>query len=53
VEWADRIEGALTEEGLWVHMKYMDEFQRDLLLTGKGKRFEDMIERLRRQMYGG
>jgi tRNA threonylcarbamoyladenosine biosynthesis protein TsaE len=53
VEWAERIEQALTSEGLWVHMQYIDETQRDLIFSARGKYYEEMIERLRKQVYGG
>jgi tRNA threonylcarbamoyladenosine biosynthesis protein TsaE len=53
VEWADKIEPALANEGLWVHMKYIDEEQRDMIFAATGKRFEEMIIRLRKLIYGG
>lgn len=53
VEWADKIKQALTNEGLWVHMKYIDEEQRDLIFSAQGERFEEMSTRLRRQVFGG
>jgi tRNA threonylcarbamoyladenosine biosynthesis protein TsaE len=53
VEWADKIEAALANEGLWVHMKYIDEEQRDMIFSATGKRYEEMITRLRTLIYGG
>jgi tRNA threonylcarbamoyladenosine biosynthesis protein TsaE len=53
VEWAEKIKPALTEEGLWIHMKYIDEEQRDMILSAKGRHFEDMLAQLRKHVYGG
>jgi tRNA threonylcarbamoyladenosine biosynthesis protein TsaE len=53
VEWAEKIQPALSAEGLWVHMKYIDEEQRDMIFSAKGKHFEDMLAQLRKQIYGG
>lgn len=53
VEWAEKIQPALSDEGLWVHMKYIDEEQRDMIFSAKGKHFEDMLAQLRKQIYGG
>lgn len=53
VEWADRIEQALTPEGLWIHLKYIDEDQRDLLFTARGMHYEELVTLLRKQVYGG
>lgn len=53
VEWAEKIKPALADEGLWVHMKYIDEEQRDMIFSARGKRFEEMLTQLRKQIYGG
>ena len=36
VEWAERVQTALPEQGLWVHLNYIDEVQRDLIFSGRG-----------------
>lgn len=53
VEWAEKIESALTDEGLWVHMKYIEEDQRDMIFSARGERFKNMLIRLRKQVFGG
>jgi tRNA threonylcarbamoyladenosine biosynthesis protein TsaE len=53
VEWAERIEGALPGECLWVQLSYMDEKQRDLTITARGDHFQELISNLRKQVYGG
>ena len=53
VEWAERVQSALPEQGLWVHMNYIDEVQRDLIFSGRGKYYEDLLSRFRKLVYGG
>lgn len=53
VEWAERIQEALPKENLWVTLKWVDELQRDLVLTAHGTRYQSMITVLRKQIYGG
>lgn len=52
VEWAERIEAALPAEGVQVHFELVSETQRDLVLRGMGKRGQQILAALRRQMYG-
>lgn len=52
VEWAEKIKTALTDEGLWVYMKYIDENQRDMIFSARGKHYEDMLKQLRILIYG-
>lgn len=51
VEWAERIQGALPAEGLWVKMRWIDNDQRDLVFTASGERFQAILARIRRQIF--
>ena len=53
VEWAERVQKALPEEGMWVHLNYIDEVQRDLIFSARGKYYEDLLSRFRKLIYGG
>lgn len=53
VEWAERVKTALPDEGLWVQLTYIDEVQRDLTFSARGKRYEQLLDRFRRLVYGG
>jgi len=53
VEWAERVQEALPKENLWVTLNWVDELQRDLVLTAHGIRYQSMITVLRKQIYGG
>lgn len=52
VEWAERIRAALPQDRLRIHFTYVDEYQRDLVLTAHGERYKKIIEKMRRLIYG-
>ncbi len=52
VEWADRIEKILPTERLWVKLQWVDEDQRDLVFSARGRRYAGLISHLRRRFYG-
>jgi tRNA threonylcarbamoyladenosine biosynthesis protein TsaE len=53
VEWAERVQSVLPEQGLWVHLNYIDEIQRDLVFSAHGSYYEEMLSRFRKLIYGG
>jgi tRNA threonylcarbamoyladenosine biosynthesis protein TsaE len=53
VEWAERVQTVLPEHGLWVHLNYIDDVQRDLLFSGRGQYYEELLSRFRKFIYGG
>jgi tRNA threonylcarbamoyladenosine biosynthesis protein TsaE len=53
VEWAERVQSVLPDQGLWVHMSYIDEVQRDLMFSGRGQYYEELLSRFRKLVYGG
>jgi tRNA threonylcarbamoyladenosine biosynthesis protein TsaE len=53
VEWAERVQSALPDRGLWVQLSYVDEVQRDLIFSGRGQYYEDLLSRFRILIYGG
>ncbi|MBN1147713.1 MAG: tRNA (adenosine(37)-N6)-threonylcarbamoyltransferase complex ATPase subunit type 1 TsaE [Anaerolineales bacterium] len=52
VEWADRIQAALPVENLQVSLRWIDQRQRDLMLTAHGARYYSLLADLRKQVYG-
>jgi tRNA threonylcarbamoyladenosine biosynthesis protein TsaE len=52
IEWADRIQGALPQERLWIRLKWVDENQRDLLMTAHGPRYQALLGEFRKRVYG-
>lgn len=52
IEWADRIQGALPVERLWVVLHWIDDNQRDILFAATGLRYQALLVDLRKQIYG-
>lgn len=53
VEWAERVQSVLPDQGLWIHLNYIDEVQRDLIFSGQGQYYKDLLSRFRKMIYGG
>ena len=53
VEWADNIREALPGEHLWAELKYVDENQRDLVISAHGLHYRALLVAFRKQVYGG
>jgi tRNA threonylcarbamoyladenosine biosynthesis protein TsaE len=45
IEWADKISSLLPEEILWINIRYTGKNTRSLEIVGKGKRYEDLINK--------
>jgi tRNA threonylcarbamoyladenosine biosynthesis protein TsaE len=52
IEWADRIKDALPKSHLWIRLSYSALEQRIMLLVPQGKRYESLVDILRRKIYG-
>lgn len=52
IEWADIIADALPNPRLWVNLRYVDEFQRDLIFTALGAHYQQILAAFREQVYG-
>jgi tRNA threonylcarbamoyladenosine biosynthesis protein TsaE len=53
VEWAERVQTVLPDDGLWVNLTYIDDVQRDLIFSGRGQYYEELLGRFRKLVYGG
>jgi tRNA threonylcarbamoyladenosine biosynthesis protein TsaE len=52
IEWADRIKEALPGENLWIKFSFVGDDQRDLVFRAQGNQHRQLVNALRRQMYG-
>jgi tRNA threonylcarbamoyladenosine biosynthesis protein TsaE len=52
IEWAERIREVLPEDLLWIRLDYTGIGHRAMMLNPKGKRFETLVESVRRKLYG-
>ena len=52
IEWAERIRDVLPVKNLWIRLSFSAEEHRTMLLAPQGERYEQMVEQLRRKIYG-
>jgi tRNA threonylcarbamoyladenosine biosynthesis protein TsaE len=52
IEWAEKIKGVLPEDYLWINLSYTGLEHRAMRLTAQGKRYEKVVDHLRRKIYG-
>jgi tRNA threonylcarbamoyladenosine biosynthesis protein TsaE len=50
VEWADKIPSLLPKETLLIHIAYTGKYTRSLEITGKGKRFKELLELIKYEL---
>ena len=53
IEWPERINGLVPSERLWVQLEHIDEVERELKFKSSGKRYDGLLEIIRRAAYGG
>ena len=53
VEWAERAQEALPNQGLWARLTYVDEEQRDMVFSARGLYYETLLSKFRKSVYGG
>lgn len=52
IEWADRIRPALPAAHLWVNLRWIDDSQRDLVLSAHGEAYKALLQSFRGRVYG-
>jgi len=52
MEWAERMVASLPEENLWIEMDWINPEQRHLILTPNGKRYEQLLKKLQKALFG-
>jgi tRNA threonylcarbamoyladenosine biosynthesis protein TsaE len=53
IEWPERIDGLAPDERLWINLEYVDEEEREMNFKATGRRYDDLLEVIRRAAYGG
>ena len=53
IEWPERIDGLVPDERLWVQLEHIDEEEREMKFRSIGKRYDGLLEIIRRAAYGG
>ena len=52
VEWADRIKQALPDTHLWAELRWIDNNQRDLIISAHGTHYETLLAKFRQRVFG-
>ncbi len=53
VEWPERLGDLVPSERLWIHFEHMEEEHRQMRLVASGKRYDDLLEKIRQSLFGG
>jgi len=53
IEWPERMNGLVPRERLWINLEHVDEEEREMKFKATGKRYDDLLEVIRRAAYGG
>lgn len=53
IEWPERIQEVLPKDHLWVSLRWLADEQRGLLFKGSGKRYQQLVQHLKKNVYGG
>ncbi|HEX9839939.1 MAG TPA: tRNA (adenosine(37)-N6)-threonylcarbamoyltransferase complex ATPase subunit type 1 TsaE [Anaerolineales bacterium] len=53
IEWPERINGLVPDERLWVQLEHIDEEECEMKFKSHGKRYDGLLEIIRRAAYGG
>jgi tRNA threonylcarbamoyladenosine biosynthesis protein TsaE len=52
IEWPERMERLIPRDHLWIKLEHMDQEERQMKVTSQGKRYDDLLEIIRRATYG-
>jgi tRNA threonylcarbamoyladenosine biosynthesis protein TsaE len=53
IEWPERIDGLVPQEHMWIRFEHVDQEEREMNFRSSGRRYDDLLERIRRAAYGG
>jgi len=52
IEWAERIAEVLPKDLFWISLSWVDENQRDMVISGIGSRYQILLYEFRRSVFG-
>jgi len=53
IEWPERMNGLVPNQRLWVKLDHIDKEQREMKFKASGKRYNDLLEVVRNETFGG
>lgn len=52
IEWAEKIQEILPQDRLWIQLRWVDDDQRDMVISARGQRYQKMSAFIRKQIFG-
>jgi tRNA threonylcarbamoyladenosine biosynthesis protein TsaE len=52
IEWPERMERLIPRDRLWIKLEHVDQEERQMKMTSHGRRYDDLLDILRRATYG-
>ena len=52
IEWPERMEKLIPPDQLWVRLEHLNEEERKMEFNAHGKRYDDLLDVIRRAVYG-
>jgi tRNA A37 threonylcarbamoyladenosine biosynthesis protein TsaE len=52
IEWAERIKAALPKNHFWISLRWVDDNQRDMVVSAFGSRYQILLSEFRKSVYG-
>lgn len=53
IEWPERIDSLVPRERMWIRFEHVDQEEREMNFRTSGRRYDDLLEMIRRAAYGG
>jgi len=53
IEWPERMDGLIPDERLWIKLEHIDDEEREMKFNARGKRYDQLLDVIRRAIGGG
>jgi tRNA threonylcarbamoyladenosine biosynthesis protein TsaE len=52
IEWPERMERLIPRDRLWIRLEHVDQEERQMKMTSRGRRYDDLLDILRQAAHG-
>ena len=52
IEWPERMERLIPRDRLWIRLEHVDQEERQMKMTSRGRRYDDLLDILRQATHG-
>jgi tRNA threonylcarbamoyladenosine biosynthesis protein TsaE len=53
IEWPEKIQAVIPRDNLWISLRWLADEQRGLLFKGNGRRYQQVVQNLKKNISGG